>query len=287
MGRGILMYTVNENDLKRTMVEVLKADGHNTLANMLEMSKLVYDPQWEFSGIISYQRKLYVSLRVPLNFRTYATQHRELLSKTCLDIYIDDDEYACYGIKDIGVLPIQAEEVQFQDKRIMLEKDSVYTNFIKFLSENRRIDELQKNYLFEACAAGNASNMLSASVMLGCSAEILLKNLCEAYFKYLQNNASVGEQSSFEQKVIKAKVAYTRLDEFLKRAEANPTVFERLGFENVRLNFNFLDIIRQTRNDSGHPTGNIIQETQFKMMLSNYQAFLDKSITAIELLPSM
>ncbi|WP_041272551.1 hypothetical protein [Desulfitobacterium hafniense] len=103
----------------------------------------------------------------------------------------------------------------------------------------------------------------------------------------LTNNATPDEQGNFEQKVIKAKVAYTRLDEFLKRAEANPTVFEGLGFENVRLNFNFLDIIRQTRNDSGHPTGNIIQETQFKMMLSNYQAFLDKSINAIRTLPSL
>ena len=113
-------------------------------------------------------------------------------------IYIDDDEYACYGIKDIGVLPIQTKEVHFQNKSIMLEKDSVYTNFIKFLSENNRVDELQKSYLFEACAAGNSSNMLSASVMLGCSAEILLKNLCEVYFKYLQNNATPAEQRSFQ-----------------------------------------------------------------------------------------
>ena len=79
--------------------------------------------------------------------------------------------------------------------------------------------------------------MLSACVMLGCSAEILLKDLCEAYYKYLQKNASSTEQSSFEQKVLRAKVAYTRLDEFLKRAEANPAVFEKLGFENVKLNF--------------------------------------------------
>lgn len=64
----------------------------------------------------------------------------------------------------------------------MLEKDLVYTKFIKVLSKNNYIAELQKSYLFEACVAGNSSNMLSASVMLGCSAEILLKNLCEAYY---------------------------------------------------------------------------------------------------------
>lgn len=145
----------------------------------------------------------------------------------------------------------------------------------------------KRNICLKRVLPGNASNMLSASVMLGCSAEILLKSLCEAYYKYLRNNATQGEQSSFEQKVINARVAYSRLDEFLKRAETNLTVFEKLGFENVRLNFNFLDIIRQTRNDSGHPTGNIISEPQFKMMLGNYQAFLDKSINAIQTLPNV
>jgi len=280
------MYTVSEENLKITMVEALRADGNVSLANVIAISKLVYDPQWEFSGIISYQKNLYVSLRVPLNFRKLINDNIGMLSKLCTDIYMDDEAWYCLGIKDVGILPIQTEEVQFENKTVLLEKDSIYTNFIKFIVANNRIDEIQKKYLYEACSAGNAGNMLSATVMLGCSAELLLKDLTSAYHQYLLNNGTLVEQSAFENKVLKAKVAYTRLDEFMKRAEANCALFEKYGFENLRLNFNFLDVIRQIRNDSGHPTGNIITEEQFRIMLSTYQSFIDKTLNAIAALPT-
>ncbi|MNN13486.1 hypothetical protein D3C81_1265210 [compost metagenome] len=282
-----MLYTVSEKELLLTMIEVLKGEGNNTLANVLSMSKLVYDPRWEFSGIISGQKQLYVSIRVPLNFRKLINDKKELLSQICTDIYMDNEDYACYGISSIGILPIQTEEVEFDNHVVMFEKDSVYMSFLKFLADNNMISEIQKKYLYEACAAGNTNNILSASVMLGCSAEILLKELCESYQKYLIIHGSPGEQASFQQKVINAKVAYTRLDEFLKRAETNPDVFNKLGFENIKLNFNFLDIVRQTRNDSGHPTGKIISKEEFELMLGNYQGFLTKTINAIKVLPTL
>ncbi|CAH0346763.1 hypothetical protein [Bacillus sp. CECT 9360] len=280
-----MRFTVSEKDLLLTIVEVLKVDSHNTLANVLSISKLVFDPQWEFTRVVSDQRKLFVKLRVPLNFRKMINENKDLLSEICMDIYINDDSYACYGISSIGVLPIQTEEIQVDNHKVMLEKDSVYMSFMKFLADNTIIDELQKKYLYEACASGSANNILSASVMLGCSAEILLKQLCEGYMIYLNNNGTHTEQSTFQQKVLNAKTAYIRLAEFLKRAEANPTVFKQLGFENINLNFNFLDIIRQTRNDSGHPTGKNISKEEFELMLGNYQGFLLKTINAIKQLP--
>lgn len=280
-------YTVSEKDLLLTMVEVLKEDGNSTLANVLSISKLLYDPQWDFTKVVSGQKILLFSLRVPLNFRKLMNDSKELLSKVCISIYMDNNVYACYGISNIGVLPIQTEEVEFDNHRVMFEKDSIYISFLKFLSGNTTIDEIQQKYLYEACAAGNTNNILSASVMLGCSAEILLKELCEAYLVYLKNNGTPGEQIAFQQKIINAKVAYTRLDEFLKRAETNPIVFNKLGFENIKLNFNFLDIIRQTRNDSGHPTGKIISREEFELMLGNYQGFLMKTINAIQKLQTM
>ena len=91
---------------------------------------------------------------------------------------------------------------------------------------------------------------------------------------------------AFERKVIKARCAHDRLIEFLKRAKANATYFNQLGFEDIDLNFSFFDIIRQTRNDSGHPTGNTITLEQFKMLLSNYQHFLPKTIAAIKTIQS-
>lgn len=47
-----MLYTVSEKDLLTTMVEVLKVNGNNTIANALSMSKLVYEPQWEFTKVV-------------------------------------------------------------------------------------------------------------------------------------------------------------------------------------------------------------------------------------------
>ena len=168
----------------------------------------------------------------------------------------------------------------------MLEKDSIFSNFIKFLIASEGVNEIQKQYLFEACECGSSNNLLSATVMLGASAEMLLLDFCNAYYEYLvfENDTEVYE--AFERKVIKARCAHDRLTEFLKRAKSNATYFKGLGFEDIDLNFSFFDIIRQTRNDSGHPTGNTITLEQFKMYLTNYQHFLPKVIAAIESIKS-
>lgn len=182
------------------------------------------------------------------------------------------------------MLPIQTEALEFEHKHIVLEKDSTYANFIKFLIDNPSIDELQKRYLFEACECGDKNNLLSATVMLGASAELLLLDLCNAYKCYLDKQGDTVAADAFDRKVIKAKCAHDRLSEFFKRAKSNATLFQSLGFEDIDLNFNFFDIIRKTRNDSGHPTGNTITNEQFKMLLSNYQHFLPKVIKAIDTL---
>lgn len=182
------------------------------------------------------------------------------------------------------MLPIQTEALEFEHKHIVLEKDSTFANFIKFIIDNPQIDELQKRYLFEACECGDKNNLLSATVMLGASAKILLLDLCKAYKCYLDRQGDTTVSDAFERKVVNARCAHDRLIEFLKRANSNATLFQSLGFEDINLNFSFFDIIRQTRNDSGHPTGNTITGEQFKMILSNYQHFLPKVIDAINTL---
>lgn len=115
--------------------------------------------------------------------------------------------------------------------------------------------------------------------MLGASAEILFLDLCKAYKNYLDKQGDLTVSDAFERKVVKAKCAHDRLIEFLKRADSNTGLFQNLGFEDINLSFSFFDdIIRQTRNGSEHPTGNIITNEQFKMMLSKLPAFLPKVI---------
>lgn len=281
------MYTVKEKDMIATIVAVLESEEKIELANIIRISDFVYDPQWDFSYVIPDQKNLYATIKVPVNFVGFIKENLEELSKISISIYNDDKSYRFLGINKVGYLAVKTEQIEFDNKKIIIEKDSVYSNFIKFLTCNSDIEELQKKYLFEACEAGNSNNMLSATVMLGCSAELLLIQLCDAFYKYLKNNGMESEATNFKSKVINAKTAYIRLDEFLKRAEVRKDLFKELGFENVRLNFNFLDIIRQTRNDSGHPTGNTITQEQFRMILSNYQAFIKKAIKGINVLPSM
>ena len=276
------MYTVSEKDMLLSIAYILDEEGRNDLSAILQVSKFVYDPQWEFSGIISNQKRLYASLRVPIRCRKIIEENLTEISKIACDIYIDDEQYYFLGINNVGILPIQTEEVVIQSKHIVLEKDSIFSNFIKFLIETEDVNELQKQYLFEACECGSSSNLLSATVMLGASAEMLLLDFCNAYYEYLVFNNDAEVYEAFERKVIKARCAHDRLTEFLKRAKSNAVYFKNLGFEDIDLNFSFFDIIRQTRNDSGHPTGNTITMEQFKMYLTNYQHFLPKVLTAIE-----
>ena len=275
------MYTVSERDMLASLIIHLESEGNNELASILQISKFVYEPQYEFSGIISYQRKLYASLRVPIACKSKVQENLGKLSQIACELYIDDDNYYFLGIRSVGMLPTRTEEVEFESKHLILEKDSIFSNFIKFIVGAQNIDALQKQYLFEACECGDKNNLLSATVMLGASAEMLLLQLCTAYHAHLVATETPDVHDSFERKVINARCARDRLTEFMKRAKSNATYFKQLGFEDIDLNFGFFDIIRQTRNDSGHPTGNSITMEQFKMLLTSYQHFLPKILDAI------
>ncbi|SQB35500.1 hypothetical protein [Clostridium cochlearium] len=281
------IYTVTERDMLASMIVYLEDEGKTELSAILQVSRFVYCPHWEFSKIISDQKNLSASLRVPIRCKKTIEDNLETLSKIACQLYIDDEDYYFIGITEVGMLPVQTEDIEFENKHVILEKDSVFTNFIKFTIDNSRLSDIQKKYLFEACECGDKNNILSATVMLGASAEMLLFELCGAYKVYLDNQGDTTGADAFEKRVINARCAHDRLIEFLKRANSNSTLFKNLGFEDINLNFSFFDIIRQTRNDSGHPTGNTITIEQFKMILSNYQHFLPKIMDAIDKLPTI
>ncbi len=94
------MYTVSEENMLTSMIVYLEEENRTDLSSILQVSKFVYLPQWEFSGIVSYQRKLYASLRVPIRCRKIIEDNLQELSSIACKIYIDDDEY--YDIVNIG-----------------------------------------------------------------------------------------------------------------------------------------------------------------------------------------
>lgn len=275
---------ITERDFHFTIIEYLKSENETELENIIKQSKVVYDYQWEFSGIISYQRKMYVEIKTPIAFKKVLESNIDKLSKYCGDIYEDNDDYAFFGVK-IGVLAAKLTEVKVEEQEKIVVKDSIYQSFLNELT-SFRIDAIEKSYLYEACECAIRNNRLAASTLLGCAAEYLLIKLCQAYYEYLKNNGTPVEISNFEKKVIKAKCAYDRLDEFEKRIESNIELFKGYGFENPKLNFNFLDIIRQMRNNAGHPTGKLISENDLKTLFGNYQHFIKPAHKMIKDLPS-
>lgn len=52
------MYTVSEKNMLTSLIVFLEEEGKNELSSILQVSKFVYSSQWEFSGVVSNQRKM-------------------------------------------------------------------------------------------------------------------------------------------------------------------------------------------------------------------------------------
>lgn len=277
-------YMTPEKDLHYTLIKYLEIEGEIELSNIIKRSKIIYDRGWKFTGIISNQRTMTIDIKTPIEFKKILESNIDKIKSICFEIYEDDAEYRAESVS-ISILANKVTSIEIDEIEKEIVEESIYNNFIREIS-TINIDAIEKKYLFEACECAIRNNKLAASTMLGCAAEYLLIKLCESYYIYLQNNGTRPEYEGFERKIIKAKCAYDRLDEFEKRVESNKGLFIKLGFENPKLNFNFLDIVRKVRNQSGHPTGNEISDGDLKMIIGNYQHFIKSAHDLIETLPN-
>lgn len=273
-----------ERDLHYTLIKYLDMEEETELVNIIKRSKIVYDRGWAFTKIVPDQRTLTINIKTPIEFKKILENQINKIKKICFEIYEDDDEYRAQEVT-VSILAQRVTSIEIDEIEKEIVEESIYNNFIMEIS-TMNMDAIEKKYLFEACECAIRNNRLAASTMVGCAAEHILIKLCEAYYSYLQNNGTKNEYEGFERKVIKAKCAYDRLDEFEKRVEANSGLFVNFGFENPKLNFNFLDIIRKVRNQSGHPTGNEISEGDLKMIFGNYQHFIKLVHDLMDRLPS-
>ena len=48
-----LFNTVSEEDMLASMITYIEEENKTELSSILQVSKFVYSPQWEFSGIVS------------------------------------------------------------------------------------------------------------------------------------------------------------------------------------------------------------------------------------------
>lgn len=274
-----------ERDFHYALIKYLDLKGKPELSNIIKYSRIIYDKHWAFSGGVSYQKKMSINIKTPIEFKAFLEKEIDLLKTLSFEIYEDDDEYMATDVI-ITVLAAKVTMIEVEEIEKEIVEGTVYQSFMTEVN-NMKLDSTEKSYLYEACECAIRNNKLAASTMLGCAAEYLLIEICNGYYEYLKNHVSQNEQELFKKKVIGAKSAYKRLNEFQKYVEGNMQMFKGLGFENPKLNFNFLDIIRKVRNESGHPSGNIVSCEELQMTIGNYQHFLKRAHKLIEELPRL
>lgn len=130
--------------------------------------------------------------------------------------------------------------------------------------DNPRIDAITLMYLGEALHTFRSGNHLATAVMVGVAAENILLKLVDAVQAALDTTA---RQTKFEQ-MTKGKKAKDLHDEVLVRIKspAKPLPIALSPVVQRHLNGIF-DLIRESRNDAGHPTGRRMERSETQALL--------------------
>lgn len=145
---------------------------------------------------------------------------------------------------------------------------SSYKNAV--LSEVPKINETTLIYLQEAMQAFRSGCILSATVMLGVATEHTFLLLLDI----IENNPNYHPtyQSVFTQRTILPKI-----NKFKNILDQNQGTLSREIKEDLDTNFaGILSIIRNIRNQSGHPTGKIIDREQAYVLLQLFIPYSKK-----------
>ncbi|MBI9050013.1 MAG: hypothetical protein JEZ00_11370 [Anaerolineaceae bacterium] len=275
-----------ETSFLYTLIQALQADNLDEIARLLKPAKLHFDYTSIFTKK-SYQCKCFIEIKIPVSAKKSLEKHKHILADYCAQIFEETDEYAFEDVK-FGILKDAADN--FKEETGTLQpytRNQIYTNLLAKLSTTE-IDKVEADYLHEACNCAINGLRLSAITMLGCAAECLLIQLCKAYLDYLKNgNGTEQEINKFEKEVIQAKKASARLNEFQIKVKNKHSLFESMGLENANLQFSYLDLLRQVRNDSGHPTGYVVSYEDMNTYFANYQLLIERVHPVIKKLPKI
>ncbi|WP_375089168.1 hypothetical protein ACDZ29_25605 [Peribacillus sp. RS7] len=170
-----------------------------------------------------------------------------------------------------------------QKKTISIKGD--YDSLKELAKKTETVHAIEQMYIIEACDCASINKFLAATTMLGCAAEHFIFNFSKAYLSYIKNHGTPTEIINAE-KMVNANKASVRLNYFINIAESKKSLFEQLGIENPKLHLDgFFDIIRQLRNDSGHPTGNVVEKEMVDILFTRYAFILVKVHPLLKKLP--
>ncbi|MEK3886545.1 hypothetical protein [Bacillus sp. FSL K6-3431] len=281
--------TVLSNDVfKKNFIEYLEYKDLNEVASIMKSCDFILTDTGQFTYSIWNQTSLELDIRIPLPLMKKVEEFWDEVVKLSKEFYPDDKDHDLLNvIKGVKIMDFTGDETEEEDlSDVSMPGGRVYQNLVAKVHK-QHIDSIEKNYILEACYCGQRGYRLAAATMIGCAAERLLIQLCDAYLSYLENgNGSEREITKFKVEVVEAKKAHARLDGFLGKTKNSEDVFKQIGLENSNLHFSFLDIMRQVRNESGHPTGIKISEEDLSTIFGNYQLLIDRVHPVITKLPT-
>ncbi|WP_312123683.1 hypothetical protein [Lysinibacillus boronitolerans] len=276
------MVILKNSSFKKMLEDYLILKKEKDLANIIKSCEI----ELTYTGHKPYNTMNYtyadLKISVPILLMEPIEAKWFKMKSYCEQVFNDND----HRLNNVDLkmkVPILEE-----DETKVIKEHSIYNNLItKF--HNSNIDSIEKDYILEGCNCAIHGNRLAAATMIGCAIERLLFRLCNAYLDFMKNtNVSEREISRFESDVVNAKKAHARLDGFIKKVNNSEQIFKQMGLENSNLHFfSVLDIIRQVRNESGHPTGKKISEEDLHTIYSQYQLLIDRIHQLIIELPTL
>jgi|GEM_PF-2661096 hypothetical protein len=97
---------MNEKDFLVTLIAYLEVEEEFEILELLKDCDLTFNYTSVFASK-SYQFRAYVDLRVPIQNMKKLKEHISVLNRLCKDIFIEDEEYALYGV-DIKPMMLKA-----------------------------------------------------------------------------------------------------------------------------------------------------------------------------------
>lgn len=140
------------------------------------------------------------------------------------------------------------------------------------------LDAVTMTYLREAVSTFNREFYLSASVALGVAAEALILRMIDSYIAaFVDPQRKANAEKRYQGKQLRAQYGVFKQDFASLRPSLPPELF---GDFETHLDSIF-QLIRVTRNDSGHPSGTVPERA---VVAANLQAFpyFAKRVLAIE-----
>lgn len=101
---------MNEKDFLATLIAYLETEEEYEILDLMKISELSFNYTNVFASK-SYQFRAYVDIRVPIPKMKKLKEHAKTLFKLCGDIFIEDEEYALYGV-DIKPMLVKSINVK-------------------------------------------------------------------------------------------------------------------------------------------------------------------------------